>query len=396
MRSTYFEFDGGRGRFLSPDDLFPNQKLVDFIVQHGQQALDALDDAGDQLGDLVEEMIGAGLLERDGGGGLRMTPRMIRGMQHRALLEIFRGLKAGVKGGHGSTDAGRAGERLEGTKPYEFGDPLSEVALSETMRNALRRTGEERAAAGAGAGAWSAPLPLRLRDGDFELHNVESLSDTAMCVLIDLSGSMARYGRHVAAKRVAMGMRELVRSRFPQDTIDFVGFASVAEEIPERDLPLVMPKPITTRSWEVRVRVPLAEAGRTHPHMTNLHDALRVARGKLARRSASNRQIFIITDGQPTAHLTDGPAGQTLNLIYPPSQESVEATLTEALCCRRAGIRISTFALIEEYYGMDWVGFVDQLTRLVRGVAFYCAAGDLGATIVESYLSGKRTKRAVG
>ena len=406
MRHTYSEYDGAGGRFLGPDDLFPPPALIEFILQHGEDGLEHLADHPDeQIGALLDELEQAGLIERDEDGSLRLTPRMLRGMQHRSFLEIFRGLKASIREGHETPDVGARGERSEGTRPYQFGDPVSELDVGTSLRNAIGRIARERAAS---AGGDAGPLlPLALAESDLELFHTESTTNTALCVLMDLSGSMMRYGRHIAAKRVAMGMRALVRERFPQDTIDFIGFASVAEPLEESDLPLVMPKPVTTREWEVRVRVPLDQAGMTHPHFTNLHHALRLARRALARRGAENKQLFIITDGQPTAHLSAagegpivGPGGAgdatMLNLIYPTSPESVEATLSEAFRCSQEGVRFASFALIEEYHGMEWVGFVDQLTRLVRGVAFYCTAGDLGATIMESYLSGKRTKRPLG
>ena len=418
MKSIYSEFDGEQGGFLSPDDLFPSPAIVEFILQYGEDGLEALDEHPDaQIEALLEEMIQAGLLERDADGTLRLTPRMQRGIQHRSFLEIFRNLKPSVRDGHETPEPGSRGDRTEGTRPYQFGDPISELDLNSSLRNAIQRLAGEKPTGGAGAGGGaagstdgppSALLPIKFMDQDFELYNTESSTDSALAILIDLSGSMMRYGRHIAAKRVALGMLSLVREKFPLDSVDFIGFASVAEHLDERDLALVMPKPITTHEWEVRVRVPLDQANLTHPHFTNLHHALRLARARLARRGADNKQIFLITDGQPTAHLSApgagpiaGPgghaAGETiLNLIYPPSRESTEATLAEAFRCSQEGIRISSFALIEEYYGMEWVGFIDQLTRLVRGVAFYCTAGDLGATIMESYLSGKRTKKPLG
>ena len=114
--------------------------------------------------------------------------------------------------------------------------------------------------------------------------------------------------------------------------------------------------------------------------------------------------MFIITDGQPTAHLSamgEGalvgmssadPSSVMLNLVYPPSRISAEATLAEALRCSQEGIRISSFALIEEYDGMDWVGFVDQLSKLTKGVAFYTSSDQLASCIMESYLSGRKKK----
>lgn len=401
MKVSYSEFDD-HGRFLSPDDLFPSQGFIEFILQYGEDGLEALDEHPDeQIQRLIDELLQAGLLERDEDGDLQLSPRMQRGMQHRAFLEIFRDLKAGIRDGHDSPDPGTRGDRSEGTRPYQWGDPLSEVAMGETLRNAIQRLARE------STEQQQRPeiLPLRLYDEDVAVFHTESTTDTALAIVIDLSGSMMRYGRHIAAKRVALGMHSLVREKFPLDTVDFIGFASIAEHLKEQDLPLVMPKPITTHEWDIRVRVPLDQAELTHPHFTNLHHALRMARQKLNRRAAANKQIFLITDGQPTAHLTpaggdptalNDPSTTILNLIYPPSEQSTEATLNEAYHCMQAGIRIASFALIEEYHAMEWIGFVDRLTRLTKGVAFYCTAGDLGATIMESYLSGKRTKKPLG
>lgn len=395
---------GDDSSFQSPDDLFAPPAMLNFLLAYGEDGLDALsqdpEDINEQLADLVTQMLDAGLLERDADGRLRPTPRLVQGLEHRALLEIFKGLRPGVRDGHAThmpRTLGPGGERADGTRPYQFGDPLSEIALHDTLRNALAR--QARAPASA-----SNPRTrhIDLREDDFELNNLEATAECATAVLIDLSGSMMRYGRHIAAKKVALGLRALVRRAFPLDTIDYIGFASIAEPLQESDLPLILPKPITTREYRIRVRVPLDQVQSgdvtTHPHFTNLHHALQLARTTLARRGAPNKQIFIITDGQPTAHLSAPKEGlgQTLNLIYPPDPASTDATLAEALRCQQLGIRLATFALVEEYEGMDWVGFVERLTRLTRGTAYYCVAGDLSATIMESYLAGRRKKTALG
>ncbi|MFG0330362.1 MAG: VWA domain-containing protein [Phycisphaerales bacterium] len=389
MDIRYHEFDGEH-RFLSPDQLFPPRKFIQFILQYGEQALEALPSADEQTQQLIEQMIQAGLLERGENGELRLTPRMVKGIEHRAFLEIFRELRAGHRGEHASLSAGRSRERLEGVKPYTFGDPLSELAIMETMRNAIQRSAKE----GRGPGDL---LPLRLRDDDLSLYHSEATTESAIAILIDLSGSMSRYGRYIQAKRIALGMKALVERRFPMDRLHFIGFASHAEVIPENDLPLTMPKPITVRDWEVRMRAPLDQADELPPHFTNLQHALLLARSILAREGAPNKQIFIITDGQPTAHIEKSAAEvDMLYLIYPPSEQTWEITLAEAHRCSQRDIRISTFALIEDYYYMEWVGFVEQLTRLTRGVAYYCTAGDLAGAIMESYLAGKRKKTTIG
>ncbi|MEM7681485.1 MAG: VWA domain-containing protein [Planctomycetota bacterium] len=391
MESSYGAYDGQP--FLSPDQLFADPGLIQFVMQYGQDGLDALQDQGDEDHKaLIEQLIAAGLLERyedeNGQTRLRLTPQMLKGIEHRALEEIFSELKRGVRDGHRSTEIGRSPERTEGLRPYQFGDPLSELALGETMRNAVAR---QRAADG------RIQPPIRLQPSDFELHQTESSADCATVMLLDLSGSMFRYGRFIQAKRVALGMRALLNMKFPLDSIDFIGFYSLAEPMTERDLPLVMPKPVSIRDYEVRIQVPLEQA-RQDPeriplHFTNLQLGLREARRVLARRGASNKQIFVVTDGQPTAHVDENPDGQEiLHLLYPPTQATREATLKEAMKCRQSGIRIASFALIEDYWGMDWVGFIEQMTRLTRGVAYYCTSDDLSSTVIESYLTGKKSK----
>jgi uncharacterized protein with von Willebrand factor type A (vWA) domain len=210
----------------------------------------------------------------------------------------------------------------------------------------------------------------------------------ALCILIDQSGSMMRHGRFLAAKKVAMALAALVRQRFPQDTVDCVGFFSTAARVREEQLPLLMPKQISTHEYEINVKIPLDQAHQTHQHFTNLQLGLQLGRRILQARQAEQKMMFVITDGQPTAYAD----GNMLYLQYPPTRTTALATLREALLCARAGIRIASFALIEDYWGMDWVEFVDQLTRLVKGVAFYCASDDLASCVMESYLSGRKKK----
>ena len=404
MKYDYCEFDGEG--FLSPDQLFPQPQVMEFILQYGDQALDAmqkLEDPDEQA--FVQAMIDAGLLEEyedeDGNTKLRLTPRMLKGLQHRALMEIFADMKKGARDGHATRASGRTAERADGTKPYQFGDPISELELSATLRNAIARgQGEQRGEPGQDGGmSGGMRLPIKIGSQDFELFQTESSADCATVMLIDLSGSMMRYGRFIQAKRIAMGMQEMIRARFPQDTLDYVGFYSLADKLSEQDIPLVMPKPVSIRDYEVKIRVPLDQAranqDRLPLHFTNLQLGLRTARQMLAKSGAANKQIFVITDGQPTAHVApvDKAGGEEmLYLLYPPTDETRDITLREAMRCQQQGIRIATFAMIEDYWGMDWVGFVDQMTRLTRGMAYYCTSEDLSSTVMESYLTGKKVK----
>jgi uncharacterized protein with von Willebrand factor type A (vWA) domain len=292
-------------------------------------------------------------------------------------MEVFANLRNGQRDGHEKVTPGLGGERIEGTKPYQYGDPVSELDLHTTLHNALTRHGLPQKGAN-----------IKFDERDFELHLHEGTTSCSTVVLLDMSGSMMRYGRFLAAKKVAMAMQALVRGRFPQDSLDFVGFYSGAMRIPEIALPLAMPKPVSIYDYQVRLRVPLAKLDDAPQHFTNLHMGLQMARRILRKRQSENKQIFIITDGQPTAHVD----GDNVYLLYPPDPRSTVATLKEAVLAVRDGCRISTFALIEDYWGMDWVGFVDQLTKLTKGVAFYTNSGELASCIMESYLSGRKKK----
>ena len=384
MKYFYGEYDGEE--FPTQDKLFGFDQLMQFIMQYGDQALKAIEQMmqnpkDDAQSDLLEQLMKDGMLDKDGQGRLRLTPRAITKMQRKALMEVFANLRDGQREGHEKVTPGLGGERIEGTKQYQYGDPVSELDLHATLHNALTRHG----------------LPQKMEDGknkirfdehDFELHLHEGVTSCSTVVLLDMSGSMMRYGRFLAAKKVALAMQALVRGKFPQDSLDFVGFYSGAARIPEVAVPLAMPKPVTIYDYQVKMKVPIDQIDRAPQHFTNLHMGLQMARRILRKRQSENKQIFIVTDGQPTAHVE----GDYVHLLYPPDQRSTIATLKEAVTAVREGCRISTFALIEDYWGMDWVGFVDQLARLTKGVAFYTSSGELASCIMESYLSGRKKK----
>lgn len=393
MKYFYGEFDGEE--FPTQDKLFGFDQLMQFILQYGDQALKAIEQMlqnpkDEAQSELLEKLFEEGLLDRDGSGRLRLTPKAIGRMQRKALMEVFANLRTGQREGHERVTPGQGGERIEGTKPYVYGDPVSDLDLHQTIHNALARHGlpnRGKEARGESPEAGKR-LGIRFDERDFELHLHEGTTSCSTVVLLDMSGSMMRYGRFLAAKKVAMAMQALVHAKFPQDSIDFVGFYSGASRIREAMLPLAMPKPVTVFDYQVRLRVPIDQIDRAPQHFTNLHMGLQLARRILRRRTSENKQIFIVTDGQPTAHVE----GNFVHLLYPPDQRSTLATLKEAVVAVREGCRISTFALIEDYWGMDWVGFVDQLARLTKGVAFYTSSGELASCIMESYLSGRKKK----
>jgi uncharacterized protein with von Willebrand factor type A (vWA) domain len=399
MKYFYGEFDGEG--FPTPDQLFGFEKLMDFILQYGEQALNAIeqmlnDPANENQSELLEQLLKEGMLDKDGKGRVRLTPRAVSKMQRKALMEVFTNLRSGNREGHEKITPGLGGERIEGTKPYQYGDPVSELDLHQTLHNALARHGlpgkgsapMNRDFAGSRFRVQGSLNRIHFDEHDFELHLHEGVTSCSTVVLLDLSGSMMRYGRFLAAKKVALAMQGLVRSRFPQDSLDFVGFYSGATRIAEAAIPLVMPKPVSIYDYQVRLRVPIDKIEKAPQHFTNLHMGLQLARRILRKRQSENKQLFIITDGQPTAHVE----GDNVLLLYPPDRRSTVATLKEAVLAVREGCRISTFALIEDYWGMDWVGFVDQMTKLTKGVAFYTNSSELSSCVMESYLSGRKRK----
>jgi len=373
MRYIFQQWDGTA--FPTQDALGYFDHFINYIMEYGEEALEALRDIEDdpEQRKIIEEWIKEGLLER-AGVHFRLTPRAISSIGRKALMEVFKGLRPDSSEGHESRQTGVGGERTEGTRPYQFGDPVHDVDLPATLRSAVQRGG--------------LGVPIRLREEDFAVHLSESKATCSTVILLDMSGSMNRWNRFTQAKKCAMAMYAFIRQRFALDTVDLVGFYSGAAVIHEAKLPLLMPKAVSMFDPEIRLKVPLERLDEAPQHFTNLHLGLMTARRILARRGGANKQVFIITDGQPTAHVE----GDHVHLLYPPDPATTMATLASALMLSKQGVRFSTFALIDDYYYMEWVSFVDQLTKLTRGVAFYCTSGNLTQCVMESYLSGKKTK----
>src|SRR5687767_14447230 len=224
MKYFYGEYDGQE--FPTPDQLFGQNQFMQFILQHGEQALKAIeqmmrDPQSAEQSELLDELLKDGILDKDTKGKLRLTPKAVGRMQQKALMEVFSNLRTGQREGHQKVTPGQGGERIEGTRPYQYGDPVSEVDLHQTLHNALARHGlppsEIRNPQSAIPNEQPDKLPprasIKFDEKDFELHLHEGTTSCSTVVLLDMSGSMMRYGRFLAAKRVAMAMQALVRSR---------------------------------------------------------------------------------------------------------------------------------------------------------------------------------------
>ena len=188
MKYFYGEFDGEE--FPTQDKLFGFDQMMQFIMQHGDQALKALEQMMKNPGkpehsELLEQLLNEGLLDKDGKGKLRLTPRAIGRMQKRALMEVFSNLRQGQREGHEKITPGQGGERIEGTKPYEFGDPVSELDIHATLRNALVRQGlPARTQATEHGQLTTDKAKINFAERDFELHLHEGMTSCSTVVLL--------------------------------------------------------------------------------------------------------------------------------------------------------------------------------------------------------------------
>jgi uncharacterized protein with von Willebrand factor type A (vWA) domain len=312
----------------------------------------------DALDDLARRLEEAGYLTRDG-ERLELTPRGTRKIGQQVLDDLFARLQRDAFGGHRIDRQGRGGEREETTKPYEFGDPFH-LDLRGTLSNALVR--DENAPA---ARAARGERAVRLRPDDFEVYRTEQLTSTATVLLVDMSRSMLLRGCFLAAKKVAVALDTLIRTQYPRDHLSVIGFAYYAREI--------RPGALAELTWH------------GYEYGTNLQHGLMLARRILSRQAAANREVVVITDGEPTAHFEGGQ----VEFSYPPTRRTISETLREVQRCTKEGITINTFMLERSRALAE---FVAHMTKLNRGRAFYATPERLGEYVLVDFV-GRRSKR---
>ena len=323
-------------------DIDPD-KLAELLGEDARRTWEELE----RLRRLLEE---AGYVTGD--DRTELTARGIRRIGLKALKEVFAHLKKDRLGGHLLDARGANGDLLGETKPYEFGDPFL-VDLQGTVKNAVLRGGPQ--------------VPVALGPQDFEIHRTEHMTKASTVLLLDQSRSMGLFDNWQAAKKVTLALMALIRSQYPRDALYIVGFSDYAREIKEEDLAKL--------SWNAWV------SG------TNLHHALMLSRKLLSREKGGTRQILVITDGEPTAHLE----GDRAFFSYPPSYRTEQETLKEVRRCTQEDILINTFMLENNY---QLVNFVDRMTRINRGRAFYSSAANLGEFVLVDYLNNRRKRVA--
>ena len=314
----------------------------------GDEAVEAIQ----ELEKLLEILKESGYVRKDG-DGWELTPRGMRMIGQKALGEIYAQLKKQQLGNHNIPEVGQVGERIDDSKEYEFGDPFH-LHLQRTIMNAIERDGPH--------------SPVKLEPGDFEIYRSELVTQTATVMMVDLSWSMALRGSFQAAKKVALALQNLITTQYPRDSLYILGFSAYARELKPHELPYVR--------WDESVLG------------TNMHHALMMAEKMLARHTGT-RQIIMISDGEPTAHLEHGRS----QFAYPPSPVTIRETLKAVKRCTKQNITINTFMLDRNYYLKE---FVNQLTKLNGGRVFYTTPDKLGEYILVDYVQNKRKRIGSG
>lgn len=303
-----------------------------------------------QLSQIAKMLEDAGYVRKNR-RGYELTPQGVHKIGEKALTDIFTQLNKDRIGQHELSHSGGPGERTDVSKQYEFGDAFL-LDLPKTVMNAVQR-----------GGAKPAGEALKLDPHDFEVYKTEYITRSSTVLMIDMSRSMFYSDCFTAAKRITLALDSLIRSKYPRDTLHIIGFSYIAEELKPSDLP--------TLTWN------------EYQYGTNLQHGLQLARQILGREKGSNRQIIVITDGEPTAHME----GNEVYFHWPPMPRTIQETMREVVRCTRDKIKINTFMLERSPY---MIQFVNDLSRINGGRVFVATPDRLGEYILVDYVAGKK------
>ncbi len=310
------------------------------------------------LRDMESSLEDAGFL-RPGADGTELTPRAIRRIGAQALAAVYNKLRSGRPGSHETMQRGIASPRPDETRPWQFGDAL-DVHVVRTVLNGVKRAVAE--------GRRTSPVQLAI--DDLEVRERDFSTQTTTVLLLDMSWSMSWAGRFPAAKRVALALDHLIRTEYPRDEFFVVGFSTRARELPIKELPLAR--------WDMG------------DPFTNLQDGLIIAERLISRHPSPSPQILVVTDGQPTAYFE----GSELRVEWPSgfggvSPHAVAETLKTVKRVTRRGITINTFMLDD---APELVGFVERMTEINKGRAFFTMPNQLGNFLTVDYMAQKRSR----
>lgn len=309
-------------------------------------------------------------------GKFSLTPEAYRIFQGKLLSRIFSDMQASRTGRHSVDVIGEGAVEMQTTKPYEFGDSVSQMDIPQSFVNAMLRDG--------------AKLPLKLKPEDIEIHRTRNNPKAASVVIMDMSGSMRYDGQYINVKRMALAMEGLIRSEYPGDFIHFIEMYSFGKIRRPGEIIDLMPKPVTINNPVVQLKVDMSKEGVSEhmipQHFTNIQHSMRLARTLLANQDTPNRQIFLITDGLPTAHFEES----ILYLLYPPHPRTEEQTMREGMLCAQDGITINMFLVPSWSQSEEDIRFAYKLCESTNGRVFFTAGKDLDRFVVWDYIKRKR------
>ncbi|MGB7345579.1 MAG: hypothetical protein WBD20_15300 [Pirellulaceae bacterium] len=338
--------------------------------------MEQLEEMRRQVENLVREQAERQGLERNSDGSFRLTPQAYKIFQGRLLEKIFSELAPSRTGRHQGDVVGEGAVELQQTKPYEFGDSVANIDLPQTVVNALLRQGDQR--------------PIRLRGDDIVVHKTRNHPKCATCVIMDMSGSMRYDGQYVNVKRMALALQGLIQTEYPGDFLRFIEMYTFAKLCAPGEIINLMPKPVTIHDPWVRLKADMSDSDisetQIHPHFTNIQHSLQLARQNLVNCDTPNRQIVLITDGLPTAHFED----EWLYMLYPPDNQTEQATMREAALCQREGITINIFLIPSWSQSEEDVRFAHRMAQMTKGRVFFTAGKDLDRFVLWDYVQNRR------
>ena len=306
------------------------------------------------MADFIQDLIDKGYIQNpdEQNDGFTITAKMEISMRQKALDDIFDQVKKSKDGKHNTKHTGKGDEHTADMRPYEFGDNLENIAMSESLKNAQLNHGIDE---------------FKLTHDDLEVQETYYQSQMGTVLMIDISHSMILYGedRITPAKKVAMALAELITTRYPKDTLDIIVFGNDAWQIKIKDLPYL-------------------EVG---PYHTNTVAGMELAMDLLRKRRNPNKQIFMITDGKPTC-IKKGK--KYYKNSFGLDRKIVNRTLNLATKCRKLDIPVTTFMIARDPYLMN---FVDQFTKANNGKAFYSSLQGLGEFIFMDYKNNKKRRK---
>jgi len=308
--------------------------------------------------------------------GFQLSPKAFRLFQSKLLTTIFEDMQASKTGRHPDAVTGEGAVETQRTKPYEFGDSVSQMDIPGSMINAMIRQGTGR--------------PIRMKPEDIEIHRTQVTPKAATCVLLDMSGSMRYDELYANVKRMGLALDGLIRTEYPGDFLQFIEMFTFAKPRHVSEVPGLMPKPVTIFNPVVRLKADMSDPNISElqlpPHFTNIQHAMQLGRKFLANQDTPNRQMVLITDGLPTAHFE----GSTLFLLYPADKRTEEATMREAHLCAREGITINIFLLQSWNQSEEDVRFAYRMAEATKGRVVFTAGRDLDRFVVWDYVKRKK------